>query len=68
MVLALSDDVVNVAAEVYANLYREGQLVSDADILIAATAMVHGLDLVTENPGHFQRIRGLRVSSWRTPM
>lgn len=67
VVLALSDDIVNMAAEIYATLYREGQLVSDADILIAATAIVHGLDLVTENPGHFKRIKDLRVSSWRTP-
>jgi len=39
---------------------------SDADILIAATALTHGLSLVTENPSHFRRIPDLPVESWRT--
>lgn len=51
----------------YADLYRGGHLISDADILIAASALVHGLALVTENLAHFQRIRNLRIASWRTP-
>jgi predicted nucleic acid-binding protein len=52
---------------VYADLYRDGHLISDADILIAATALVHGLTLVTENQAHFQRIRSLHIASWRIP-
>jgi predicted nucleic acid-binding protein len=55
------------AADLYADLYRDGHLISDADILIAATALVHGLTLVTENQAHFQRIRNLRIASWRIP-
>lgn len=39
----------------------------DADILIAATALVHNLVLVTENRAHFQRIPKLRLESWRGP-
>lgn len=66
-VLPLSDDVVVRAADLYADLYRSGDLISDADILIAATAMVHGLTLVTENVAHFQRIPGLPIASWRAP-
>lgn len=66
-VLSLTDDIIVRAADVYADLYRGGHLISDADILIAASALVHGLALVTENLAHFQRIRNLRVASWRTP-
>jgi len=66
-ILPLTDTVVVQAAEIYADLYRSGRLISDADILIAATALTHDLTLVTENTGHFERITGLRVESWRSP-
>jgi len=55
------------AADLYADLYRSGHLISDADILIAATALVHGLTLITGNVAHFQHISGLPLASWRTP-
>ncbi|MBN1976011.1 MAG: type II toxin-antitoxin system VapC family toxin [Anaerolineae bacterium] len=67
IVLPLSDEVILLAAEIYGDLHRSGQLISDADILIAATARVYELTLVTENQAHFQRIPGLSVESWRTP-
>ena len=35
-----------------------------ADILIAASAMVHGLGVVTNNERHFQRISDLHVENW----
>ena len=66
-VLPLTDKVVIQATDIYADLYQRGQLISDADILIAATAMAHGLILVTENIAHFQRIPRLNITSWRTP-
>ena len=53
------------AADIYADLYRRGQLISDADILLAATALTHGTILVTENPAHFSRVPELRIQSWR---
>jgi len=65
-ILPLSDDVAVRAADLYADLYRNGRLISDADILIAATALVHGLTLITENAAHFHRISDLPLVSWRT--
>ena len=64
-VLPLTDDIIVQAAEVYAVLYQEGQLISDADILIAATALKHHLVLVTENVHHVRRIPGVSIESWR---
>jgi len=64
-VLPLTDDIIVQAAELYALLYQEGQLISDADILIAATALKHNLVMVTENVNHFRRIPGLSIESWR---
>jgi len=37
----------------------------DADILIAATALEHGLVIATGNVTHFGRIPGLQVVNWR---
>jgi tRNA(fMet)-specific endonuclease VapC len=64
-VLPLTDDIIVQAAELYAVLYQEGQLSSDADILIAATALKHNLVMVTENVNHCRRIPGLSIESWR---
>lgn len=36
----------------------------NADILIAATAIDAGLDLVSNNASHFSRVAGLNVVSW----
>lgn len=65
-VLPLTDDIVTRAAEIYATLRKRGALIDDADILIAATALVHGLVLVTNNLSHFRRIEGLVTESWRS--
>ena len=66
VVLPITDEIIIQAADLYALLHQEGQLISDADILIAATALKHNLVMVTENVDHFRRIPGLRIESWRT--
>ncbi len=60
----LSDPVVVCAADIYAELYKRGQLISDADILIAASALEYSYVLVTNNLAHFERIPGLRIENW----
>ncbi len=64
-VLPLTDDIIVRAADIYALLYQRGRLISDADILIAATALGHDRIMVTENVDHFRRISDLTVESWR---
>jgi tRNA(fMet)-specific endonuclease VapC len=65
LVLLLTNDIIVQAADLYALLYQEGQLISDADIHIAATALKHNLVMVTENVNHFRRIPGLSIENWR---
>lgn len=65
MVLPLSDEIVVRAADVFAALRKQGAIIDDADILIAATAQVHDLVLITNNLAHFRRIPDLRSESWR---
>ena len=63
-VLPITDDVVVVAADIYADLHSRGQLIPDADILIAATARHHGLLLATNNLRDFGRVSGLQIDNW----
>jgi tRNA(fMet)-specific endonuclease VapC len=63
-VLSITDDVVLRAADIYADLYKRGELIGDADILIAATALANGCGIVTNNEEHFRRVTGLPVDNW----
>lgn len=65
-ILPLTDRVVDRAAALYADLYQRGALVPDADLLIAATALVAQRVLVTNNLAHFQRIPDLSIENWKT--
>jgi len=63
-VLPLGDEIVVRAAHVYGDLHQRGALISDADILIAASALMHELVLASNNEQHFQRIPGLTLDNW----
>lgn len=63
-ILPLNDSVVVKAAEIYADLKQAGKIIGDADILIAATAIVNGYRLSTNNRNHYQRISELKIDNW----
>lgn len=63
-VIPLDQAACRRAAQVYADLRRRGNLIPDADILIAGIALAGDYVLVTQNVKHFQRVPGLRVESW----
>lgn len=48
-------------ARIRGDLRRRGQLIGDPDLLIAATALQHGLTLVTRNLRDFERVPGLQI-------
>lgn len=52
------------AAEIYANLKKRGELLEDADLLIAAIAMENDATLATNNVKHMERIAGLKLENW----
>jgi tRNA(fMet)-specific endonuclease VapC len=66
-VLPLTDAIVVRASNIYADLYRRGQLIGDADILIAATALDASRTLATNNRSHFVRVAGLTIDNWLEP-
>jgi tRNA(fMet)-specific endonuclease VapC len=45
-------------------LGKAGNILSDADIFIAATALVRCNMLITGNVNHFKRIEELRIENW----
>ena len=65
LVVALTDAVFDQAADLWAYGRNHGFPVGDADVLIAATALVHGRTLVTGNESHFTWMPGLVVDNWR---
>ena len=63
-VIALTDAIVDKAAEIYAKLHSRGRLIGDADILIAASALANGCGVATNNEKHFKRVPGLHIENW----
>ncbi len=62
----VTDEIVVRASDIYAYLYQKGLLINDADILIASTAMVHNLTLITGNTDHFARLPNLLCKNWKS--
>ncbi len=60
-ILTLSDPIMERFAELRASLRRRGQLISDFDLLIGATALHYGLTLLTFNRRDFARIPDLKL-------
>lgn len=58
-ILPLTDAVMERFAQLRSNLRHEGNLIPDFDLLIAATALEHGLTLLTRNIQHFERVPDL---------
>ncbi len=66
-ILPITEGVISHASDIYASLHQRGQLIGDADLLIAATAINHDLTLATNNENHFCRVFNLRVDNWSKP-
>ncbi len=63
-ILPLTDTIIVRAADIYADLHQRGEIIGDADILIAATAIEHGFILATNNENHHNEIAGIRIENW----
>lgn len=63
-ILPLTISATRQAAEIYANLRKQGQPIGHTDCLIAGIALTNGLQLVTNNTEHFNRVKGLELVNW----
>ena len=51
--------------EIRHTLEHTGQRIDQFDLLIGATALHHGMTLVTSNLRHFERIQGIEIDNWK---
>jgi tRNA(fMet)-specific endonuclease VapC len=63
LVLLDTKDIFDRAAEIYANLKQKGELIEDADILIASIVVFRNFILVSDDTD-FNRIQGLKIENW----
>lgn len=61
LVIPLSEAIFDRAADLWVEAYRNGYPRNDADVLIAATAIESGRELVSGNLSHYSRIVGLAM-------
>jgi predicted nucleic acid-binding protein len=59
--LAFDEETMLVYARIRGELRRSGRPIGEGDLLIAASAIRHGAELVTRNLRDFARIPGLRL-------
>ena len=62
-VISLDDSICRTFAAERRRLRAAGNIIGDFDLLIGATALRHGLTLLSNNRSHFQRIPGLTIIS-----
>ena len=62
--LELDDKAQQIFGRLKSELQKNGRLIEDADLFIAATAISTGRTLVTNNEKHFQRIEELAMENW----
>ena len=63
-ILPLETVIAGVAAEIYAELRRNNQMIGHTDVLIGATALHYNMAIITNNQAHFSRIPGLDLHNW----
>ena len=66
-ILDVASEVAKRFGEIRAALMDQGLPTPDLDLLHAATALHHGLTVVTHNVADFANIPGLSVVDWMTP-
>jgi tRNA(fMet)-specific endonuclease VapC len=70
-VIDFAQPAAEMAGRIWGDLERTGHGIGLADPMIAAIALVHGLELVTGNTTHYQRIQNLGypliLVHWRIP-
>jgi predicted nucleic acid-binding protein len=60
-VLPLDGATARTGARIWADLEAAGNLIPALDLLIAATAVEHGLSLATADVRDFKRVQGMQV-------
>jgi len=62
-ILGLKKEVCQIFGRERGKLRRQGNIIGDFDLLIAATCLHYNLTLLTNNVRHFERVEGLSITS-----
>ena len=62
-VIAIDEETCQRFGQIRGGLRKQGKLIGDLDLLIAASSLRHDLTLLTNNRRHFENIEGLRIES-----
>lgn len=62
-VLGIDEEICRIFGRERGRLRKEGKLIGDFDLLIAATGLHYGLTVLTNNRTHFERVEGLQIES-----
>jgi tRNA(fMet)-specific endonuclease VapC len=65
-VIDVSCAIMETFGTIKAEIGRQGTVVNDFDLIIAATAIVMGYCVVTNNERHFEKVPGLSCTNWLT--
>ena len=60
----LKTTTLDLAAQIYADLKRDGNMIEDDDIFIGASALENDAILLTNNERHLGRIKDLKYEVW----
>jgi predicted nucleic acid-binding protein len=63
-IVELKTSTLDIAAQIYADLKNDGNIIEDDDIFIGATALENDAILVTNNERHLGRIKDLKYEVW----
>jgi tRNA(fMet)-specific endonuclease VapC len=59
-----TDKVSSSFGQIKASLEKQGRIIEDLDIAVAAHAIAYGAVLITSNTKHFERIQRLQHQDW----
>lgn len=57
-------NAIDLYAKEKVRLRKNGEMISDFDLFIGATAIANNLMMVTENIKEFERISGIQIENW----
>ena len=63
-IVPLNKEIAKVSATIHADLRKKGLTIGYNDTLIAETAIVRNMVLITNNIAHYSRIEGLEIDNW----
>lgn len=63
-VLPLTEEIAEKSAKIHATLRKKGLVIGHNDILIAGTALVNNLTLISNNISDFSKVESLKLDNW----